>query len=372
MSDSEDLPITEPNRLTLERVIELMPLFRKKNGNSNILIAFFLGQELGVDLFGGTLRDYFRSRKSNDIDLIMLSKPEFGIVYDTKTRTFCDQLFEKINGIFGNRLERKTETDPTTTKIWNRNAYVQTFDDTEIVDFELDSSCWDFNKFTILNDHVEYIFVFESEEIKMDITFVKDFEPIFKFKDFSNCTCVEDSLHLTLTSDSISGINFNSKPEKVCKKMHNFVNKNVKTFLITESVDQIVSNCVREIINVINLETLKNALKLVRFRDQGCDIRLKMDLELFLSNALKIRKSGTSEEEDLGIHNLTQWIIGDKPPIIKAKAAKKIWKPKQKIVSPKKDDVVQKKIWVPAEMLTKKVEQGVSYKSMLMKNKIEI
>jgi len=273
--------MTSTSVITPGTIDALIPVFKTRFGNCNILFSFLLGKSISINLFGGLLRDYFRTTKSNDIDIWMQFDDQFCTIYDSKTRTFRDLLFEKLQDIFSGciiKTSTSEEVIKTDTKVWNKNKYIESGNEEDLVDLD---SCNavnpDYDAYKIHNDHVEYQFTFKSEPVKLDITFCKDTDDKTAW---NSPACLEDSLYLELTPDKLASIDFSSDPYLVLDQICTYINTHIDTFARgSPDVSQIIANCSLNIITILDVDCFKRAMKIVRFHDEGCKLSINDESE---------------------------------------------------------------------------------------------
>ena len=280
--------------LTIERVKDLLPIFESNTGNCNILYSIFIGQQLPIRLFGGTLRDFFRNNISNDIDLIIEYDIEFCLKFENES---TDLVFEKLNTIFDNKLkkysskvaESKYLNDEAKTALKNAEKCGSDFTH----DFELVESLpivdIDISK---IPNHVEYILEFLRREFKLDITFVPKFTPN---NNHATPACYEDSLYIDFTPEIIKKFDFSLDPVFVFLEISKFIHKNVLSNYTDIHADSIIVNCKHNIITVINIDNFKRFEKISRFYNKNCVIIIEMDKQIFKQKVEEHSKNYTSQ-----------------------------------------------------------------------------
>ena len=296
--------MTAESVITPGMIDALIPVFKDRFGNCNLLFSFVLGKSIKLNLFGGTLRDYFRNKPSNDIDIWMEFNDQYCTVYDTKTRSFQDLLFEKLQQIFSGYIVKTAASEEvikTDTKVWNKNKYIESKPEEELVDLD---SCGatvpDYDAYKIHNDHVEYQFTFKGEPVKLDITFCNSTDDKTAW---NSSACIEDSLYLELNPAKLAAIDFSSDPYLVVDQVCTYVNQNVNTFVgSTLDVKTVIDNCMHNIITILNIECFKRALKIVRFFEEECTLKTNGEKEIFikvLNDHIKDHTKDHTEREKL-------------------------------------------------------------------------
>jgi hypothetical protein len=268
--------MTSTSVITPDTIDALIHVFKTRFGNCNLLFSFLLGKSISINLFGGIIRDYFRGFISNDIDIWMQFSDQFCTIYDTKTRTFRDLLFEKLQDIFSGciiKTSTSEEVIKTDTKVWNKNKYIESGNEEDLVDLDsCNAANPDYDAYKIHNDHVEYQFTFKDEPVKLDITFCKDTEDKTAW---NSPACLEDSLYLELNPDKLASIDFSSDPHVVLDQICAHINTNTYSFALgSPDISTIISNCSLNIITVLDIDCFKRVMKIVRFHEEGCTLSI--------------------------------------------------------------------------------------------------
>lgn len=326
--------MTSTSVITPGTIDALIPVFNTRFGNCNILFSFLLGKSLSINLFGGLLRDYFRGSRSNDIDIWMQFNDQFCTIYDTKTRTFRDLLFEKLQDIFSGCIIKTSvseEVIKTDTKVWNKNKYIESANEEDLVDLDsCDAANPDYNAYKIHNDHVEYQFTFKGESVKLDITFCNNTDDKTAW---NSPACLEDSLYLELNPENLASIDFSSDPHVVLDQICTYIDKNIDTFARgAPDIDKIIANCSLNIITILDIDCFKRAMKIVRFHDEGCKLSISNgDEETFMKLLKQHSNDYTKDSSDrekisslLKLENIAA--INDNNPVV-AKVVQKFSEP---------------------------------------------
>lgn len=343
------------NNLTPDVLSKLIPIFKEKTGNCNILFAMLMSQSLNFCLFGGTLRDYFRKVKSNDIDILMQYDLNLATIYNTKTRKFYDLLFEKLKNIFGEYIKiSKSELKKTNVVVKNKSEYiVDTQNEEETYDLDIIEDEPDLDMYVIENDHIEYQLVFGDESFKLDISFVDDLN---NKSNLDNASCIEDTLYIKFNNTTTSEINFSDDPEKIFLEVDKFIRSNIKTFddSFKDNTEFITNNCAKNFITIKNIDTFKRVMKIVRFFDESCHIRSLVPYEEIkkkLVDYTSYRKNKNSYEDKKKICKMLDFFEKNHLPKTSFSSSVSLGKK----MSP---DEIKK--------ITKTRNPAVSYKSALM------
>lgn len=331
----------------------LVEKFTNECGNANILFAIMIANTLqNIVIFGGTLRDFFRNVKSNDLDIIVPKNPLFAMTYDLKTRTFKDGFYEQLQCIFGSNVKKvdqtsslidsaqafgriniaikncpdvgsKSKQNVSTSKKFARKSLViknmdpyqedthnKISDTVELIDSEVLDHDFDSKKMSLsfFNDHTEYILTLHGIEFKLDVSFRDNIDDMSGFKP----ACAEDSLFIRFGNESksvcSSEINFSANPTELFDQVSEFVCKHVQSSVLPGMKNQILQNCKSSTTTIFNVDTPKRALKIARFLDEGSNLRSAISKRTIVDNLCNARSKTICPEERQKILSLISYI----------------------------------------------------------------
>lgn len=239
--------------------------------NINLAIANILLSKLPTDkvcVFGGIFRDYFRNKKSNDVDIIVENQEEYNFFYDQHTRKFVDKFFEELLNIFNFGTLTLTE-QPTINNAYDYLGKSTIEDESDEPnepkqpDGQINMYDQNSTMFKFKVDHIKYNLKLKCSNnseysFTLDVSFIKSFDDLKTFAP----ACFQDSLYLMGYQDVT---NFDS--------FLNIVNTDIKTFCAQKKCVDIISDIKNGIIEICNIDTLKRCQKISRLIYEG--LRLK-------------------------------------------------------------------------------------------------